>query len=244
MVIRGSNPFHPGVKVAATLVVVAGTLAATTPGGLLPGVFAAAVSLAMTPGAALRFGRLLRRLRWVAVFVVVLHGWLSDGIRVFPGLGPWSPHQQGLATAGHLLGVLGLTTALAAALMGSTRPAVLAGGINWLFHPLQSLGLPVERFARLLAWTVERIEPVGREVAAVRDALRLRRYGSGLGERLRLEARAARRILGRAEEAAERNAEALYLHGGGGVEVPSPPEARDWALLAVALGLMAAGRLF
>lgn len=231
--------FHPGAKVAATLAVVAGTMAVASPWGLLPGTALAGISLARTPGALRTFLRLVRRLRWVALFILVLHGWLSGGLLVWPALGAWSPYQQGLTTAGHLLAMLAITTALAAALMGSVRPPLLAGGVAWLLGPLRGLGLPVDRFARLLAWTVDRIGPVGREVRAVRDALRLRPRRAGLAGRLHHEALAARRVLARAREAADRNAEALYLHGGGGLELPPQPAGRDWILMGGGLALAA-----
>lgn len=232
--------FHPGVKVAATLLVVAGTLIAASPWGLLPGGLVAAGVLVRTPGGAGDFLRLARRLRWVILFVVVLHGWFSSGLRLWPELGAWSPTWLGVTTAGRLLGVLAVTTALAAALMGSVRPPLLAGGVAWLLRPLNPVGVPVERFARLLAWTVDRIGPVGREVTAVRDALRLRPRPAGLGERLHRESLAARRVLNRAREAADRNAEALYLRGVSGVQAPTPPAVRDWGLLAGA-ALLALG---
>jgi energy-coupling factor transport system permease protein len=238
------EPFHPGIKVAATLLVVAATMLAGSPGALLAGGLLAAGALVRTPGAGRDFLRLVRRLRWVALFILLLHGWFSSGLRVWPALGAWSPYQQGLLTAGHLLGLLAITTALASALMRSTQPASLAGGIAWLLRPLTRLGLPVHRFARLLSWTVDRIGPVGREVAAVRDGMRLRPREGGIASRLQREALAARRILGRAREAADRNAEALYLRGGGGLDAPPAPAAQDWILLASGAALAVVAVLF
>jgi hypothetical protein len=94
----------------------------------------------------------------------------------------------------------------------------------------------VERFSRLLAWTVDRVEPVRREARLVRDALWLRRPpAGGVRGRLWLEAETARALLRRAREAADRNAEALYLRQAGSVRRPGAPRPADLGLVAGAL---------
>ncbi|HKL77506.1 MAG TPA: hypothetical protein VJ985_03950, partial [Gammaproteobacteria bacterium] len=140
-----------------------------------------------------------------------------------------------------LAGVVAVMAALVAVLIRTTSTAELAAGISWTLRPLRGLGLDVARFSRLLAWTVERVEAVRREASAVRDALRLRRprVGGARG-RLGFETAAARAVLWRAQAAADRNAEALYLRGGDrplAVPAPAPVE---WLGLA-ATGLWAVG---
>ena len=93
------------------------------------------------------------------------------------------------------------------------------------------------RYRRLLAWTVDRVDPVQREAQRVRDALRLRSLREGgLRDRLRLEAGTARAVLRRAREAADRNAEALYLRRAGEVRPLGRPGPADAWLMAGALG--------
>ncbi|MFP4560150.1 MAG: hypothetical protein ACLFQ3_02395 [Thiohalorhabdus sp.] len=232
---NGDESRHAGGKVLAVLLLAFGL----TLGGGLPEVLATAlpvaVALVRSPGAGGAFLRLLRRLRVVFLFILILHGWFAPGVPLLPAVGVWSPSREGLVEGARLMGVVGLMAAMVAALVRTTPVPDLAGGVAWALRPLGHLGVPVERFGRLLAWTVERVEPVRRETSAVRQALRLRRpSGRGLTARLAQEAAAARVVLRRAREAADRNAEALYLRRAGGVRPPGVPGRADWGLMAAA----------
>jgi energy-coupling factor transport system permease protein len=235
---------HPGAKVAAVLLAALGVVAARSPLGLVATGVLAAGAMARVPGAWAGFLTLVRRLRWVFLFILLLHGWFTPGEPV-AGSGPWGPSVAGLARGGELVGVVVLMAALVAALVRSTPPMRLAAGVAWLLAPLGWLGLPVARFGRLLAWTVDRVEPVRAEAGRVRDALRLRvPREAGLTGRLRLEAWTARAVLRRAREAADRNAEALYLRRAGQVPPLGGPDAVDLALVvgaAVWAGLVVWG---
>jgi energy-coupling factor transporter transmembrane protein EcfT len=197
--------------------------------------------LARHPEAASRWLGLLRRLRWVFLFILLLHGWLTPGPALVPFLGPFSPVGEGLVRGVRLAGVVVVMAGLVAVLVRTTTSGELAGGLAWFLRPLRGLGVDSERFGRLLAWTVDRVEPVRLEAGAVRDALRLRRpRQGGAAGRLGFEVAAARAVLRRAREAADRNAEALYLRGGG-VSQPLPrPSVGDWSGI-VAAAVWAAG---
>ena len=197
----------------------------------------AGLALTVVPGAGGAFARLARRLRWVFLFVVVLHGWFTPGLPVWAALGVWGPSEVGLQRAGELVAIILIMVALVAALVRSTSSLDLAGGIAWLLAPLRSIGVPAERFGRLLAWTLDRVEAVQREGRGVRDALRLRfPERVSVGQRLRQEAAVARVVLQRAQEAADRNAEALYLRAEAGPTAHlGAPSVRDWGVLAAAL---------
>jgi energy-coupling factor transporter transmembrane protein EcfT len=227
---------HPGAKVLAVLVVAVTVMAARTPLGLMATGALVAVSAVRVPGAFGAFGGLVRRLRWVFLFIVLLHGWFTPGHRLLPGLGGWGPSVAGLARGGELVGVVLVMAGLVAVLVRSTPPPELAAGVAWVLAPLARLGLPVARFSRLLAWTVDRVEPVRREARLVRDALWLRRPPDrGVRGRLWLEAETARALLRRAHEAADRNAEALYLRQAGTVRRLGRPGPGDMSLVAAAL---------
>jgi energy-coupling factor transporter transmembrane protein EcfT len=233
---RADRAWHPGAKVVSVLALALG-LVAGGEAALLATAALTAVLLVRSPGAGKGWLGLLRRLRWVFLFIVLLHGWLTPGPPLLPALGGGSPSVAGLRFGAELAGVVAVMAALVAALTRTTPSAELAGGLAWALRPLGRLGVDVDRFGRLLAWTVDRVEPVRQEAGAVRDALRLRRpEGRGVGERLRFEAAAARAILRRAREAADRNAEALYLRGGGIVHPLSPPAAIEWAGMVTAAG--------
>ncbi|MFA9460794.1 hypothetical protein [Thiohalorhabdus methylotrophus] len=226
---------HAGAKVLAVLLLASGLTLGERIAGMAATVLPAALALGRSPGALEACLRLLRRLRLVFLFILVLHGWFTPGAPLLPELGALSPVRAGLIEGARLLGVVALMAALVAALVRTTPIAELAGGVSWVLRPLGWLGVPVERFGRLLAWTVDRVEPVRRETAAVRDALRLRRRGGrGVAGKLRQEIIAARMVLRRAREAADRNAEALYLRQAGGIRMPGPLRGRDGLLLAAA----------
>jgi energy-coupling factor transporter transmembrane protein EcfT len=230
---RGEG-WHPGIKVATVLFLALGLVAGGT-GGLLATAGLVAVLLARHPEAASRWFALLRRLRWVFVFILLLHGWLTPGPGLIPSWGAFAPSGAGLLQGGHLAGVVAVMAGLVAVLVRTTSSGELAGGLAWCLQPLGMLGLDSERFGRLLAWTVDRVEPVRLEAGAVRDALRLRQPGSGgASGRLAFEVAAARTVLRRAREAADRNAEALYLRGGGISHPMVGPSPVEWSGLGAA----------
>ena len=230
MILGGA--FHPGAKVMAVLVVAIAVLLSRTPAGLLATMGVVALALLATQGAATAFAGLVARLRWVFLFIILLHGWFTPGQPLVRGGGPWWPSQAGLAHGLELVVVVVLMSAMVAVLVRSTPVTDLAAGVAWVLAPLGRLGLPVGRFGQLLAWTVDRVEPVRQEASRVRDALRLRAGSdAGMLGRLRLEAGTARAVLRRAREASDRNAEALYLRQAGEVRRLGAPLGRDLLLL-------------
>ncbi len=233
---------HAGTKVlAVVLVAFAVLLHGRFPGLALTGGLVMA-GMAAVPGARGSFLALARRLRWVLLFILVLHGWFTPGTPVLGEAGSWLPTREGLLRGGELLGVVAVMAGLVAVLVQSTPGMDLAVGLAWVLSPLGALGLSVTRFGRLLAWTLDRVEPVRREAGAVRDALRLRRMPAGGPRgRLSLEVAVARMVLRRAREAADRNAEALYLRRVAEAKGPGRPGRADWILLMAAalwLGLL------
>jgi len=224
-------PRHPGIRVLAVLLVGMGVMALPSPAGLAATAALVAFLLAPVAGAGAVFLRLAGRLKWVFLFIVLLHGWFTPGGALVAGGGPWWPTVEGLARGAELVAVIVLMVGLVAVLVRTTPSPELAAGVAWLLAPLGRLGVPVERFGRLVAWTLDRVEAVREESGRVRDALRLRSNGEeGVMVRLRLEARIARAVLGRAREAADRNAEALYLRNAGSVRRAGRPGSADGLL--------------
>ncbi len=205
-------------------------------------------ALALAPGSLGHLLQLLRRLRWVFLFIVLFHGWFSPGRPLIPGAGAWAPSLSGLGYALELVIVVTLMAGLGAVLVRSTVGPDLAAGIVWVLRPLKGLGVPVERFGRRLAWTVDRVDPVFRETARVRDALKVRLPVRGRWvARLQREASTARLVLRRAREAADRNAEALFLRAAVVSAPVRPLTPADWGLLggafSWALAMALAGQL-
>ncbi|MEF8981157.1 energy-coupling factor transporter transmembrane component T [Thiohalorhabdus sp.] len=227
---------HPGAKVVAVLLVATVVLLVRSPFGLLATAGLVALAAARTPGATRAFTLLVTRLRWVFLFIILLHGWFTPGESLVPGGGAFWPSRSGLTHGLELVIVVMLMAAMVAVLVQATPVSDLAAGVAWVLAPLARLGLPVGRFSQLLAWTLDRVEPVQQEASRVRDALRMRiRSDSGVIGRLRLEAGTARAVLRRAREAADRNAEALYLRQAGQVRQLGALQGPDFLLVAGAL---------
>lgn len=236
--------YHPGTKVLAVLLLALGVIAHGRALGLVLTAGVVLAGMARVPGALGTFLGLVRRLRWVFLFIAILHGWFTPGEPVLDLLGGASPAREGLVRAGELIGVVAVMAGLVGVLVRSTPGMELAMGLSWMLSPLGALGVPVERFGRLLAWTLDRVGPVQREAGAVRDALKLRwGAGRGVGGRIGREVAVARMVLRRAREAADRNAEGLYLRGAARTPSAGAPELSDWlpvAGAAVWLGLLLA----
>lgn len=223
---------HPGAKVIALMLLAGGLTWAPSPSGVAAYVPLVLVAMAMAPGSFAHLLQLLRRLRWVFLFIVLFHGWFSPGPPLIRGAGAWAPSVSGLGYALELVIVVTLMAGLGAVLVRSTAGSDLAAGIAWVLRPLKGFGVPVERFGRRLAWTVDRVEPVFRETSRARDALKLRLAARGRWiARLQREASTARLVLRRAREAADRNAEALYLRGGAVGAPVGPLTPADWGLI-------------
>ncbi|MDV3237676.1 MAG: hypothetical protein LOY58_02335 [Gammaproteobacteria bacterium] len=191
------------------LLLLVGTLA------VLTGWVAAAISV---PEFDVRgFGRMLRRVRWLLLAILLVYGGLTPGEPLVPALGAWSPSVDGARLGAIRVAALLAIVAAVHLLLATTSRGALVGGLLWFGGPARRLGLDDSRFAARLILALEAVPQV-QDLA--RGALqrqtghsRLERLAGAAGETLRA-------TLQRAEE----------LQGPIDVPERSPVPARQWLL--------------
>lgn len=112
--------------------------------------------------------RMLSRVRWLLVAIVLLYGWFTPGVALVPALGQFSPSvegmQQGLLRASVLLVIV---TAVYLLLVATPR-GDLVSGLLWYGRPLRRIGVDDQRFAIRLVLALEAVPQVQ---ALAREAL-------------------------------------------------------------------------
>lgn len=148
---------HPVIRIVAFLVVAA-FLARAELSVMMVVATALGFALIRLPAVSWRTPlALLRRLRWLLISLLVVYGWFTPGIALWPSLGAVTPTWEGLSE-GLLRGGSLLLIALAAQLLmlATPRPQLLAA-LYWLAWPLRVIGVSRERLAVRLALTLEAV---------------------------------------------------------------------------------------
>ncbi|MFP4080512.1 MAG: CbiQ family ECF transporter T component [Ectothiorhodospira sp.] len=172
-----------------------------------------------------RFSSMALRLKWLFLSIVLIFGWFTPGLSLFPVLGPFSPSIQGLTQGLERALVLLLAVGAVVWLLAGTPRERMVQGLLWLTHPLCLLGFPRERFAVRLVLTLEALPRVQR--LAGEDAAAAPRGPMGLRARLgRLGDRAATLFSDVLQAADAAPLEPIHL------PAPAPPETRHWLALA------------
>ncbi|MBF0621986.1 MAG: hypothetical protein HQL54_08665 [Magnetococcales bacterium] len=131
---------------------------------------AALITLCLIPIAGLPVSEvvgLIKRMRWLWLGIVFLHGWMTPGLFVWDGFG--SPTWQGLQQGGSQAVRLALLTVCAWLLMRSTSVRLLIGVLD-----IQFLGLGWRRILGLLAFTLEGLPSLLARTRQLREIARLR----------------------------------------------------------------------
>lgn len=123
------------------------------PRGLLALSFLLAVLLWRQQGGN-EFFRLLRRIRWILLSLLVIYAFATPGKTIFPE----GPTREGLIAGTTQAWRIVLTIALLAFLQGSTSREKILSGIYTLLLPLKRLGIGVERIAVRLLLTLHYAE--------------------------------------------------------------------------------------
>lgn len=163
-------PLHPLVRVVVLLVFITG-IALAQP--LL--LFAACVCLLMAhmhagfPESRLLF-RMILRLRWLLLAILIVYGWWTPGEILFPRMGELSPTRQGLQFG--VIRMLALICIVSAVhlLLQVTERGQLLTALMQLTRPVLSRGAR-ERFAVRVLLT---LEAVGQVQTMVGDVLKAR----------------------------------------------------------------------
>ncbi|MBU1192813.1 MAG: energy-coupling factor transporter transmembrane protein EcfT [Gammaproteobacteria bacterium] len=156
--------FAPSVRILSLLVLATG-LASGHPRVLVAGavILLLAGALALKHHAEVEWSglmRMLRRVRWLLLAMLILYGWFTPGAALLPSLGDWSPSlvglQQGLLRVAALLAIV-----IAVYLLLVTTPrGDLVGGLLWFGRPLRRLGVDDHRFAVRLVLALEAVPQV------------------------------------------------------------------------------------
>ena len=168
-------------------------------------------------------GKLLRmvlRLRWLLLAILLVYGWWTPGTTLFPVMGSWSPSAEGMFTG--LLRVLSLLLIVAAVhlLLQLTGRNDLLSAIMQLISPVTSEAGRARIAVRILL-TLEAVTEVQ---PLVSDALKQRPLKGYNPASLGISAQHLyRTVLERAE-----------LSGGEIIEVPAPAAPPVWQWLAPA----------
>ena len=105
-----------------------------------------------------RVRRLLRRIRFLLLVLVVLFAFFTPGEALLPVLGRFGPTREGvLLAAVHALRLLAVVM-LVAVLLAKTGERELVSGLMVLAKPLAACGLPVERLAVRLLLVLRYVE--------------------------------------------------------------------------------------
>lgn len=174
-VTRGDRPFSCGVDPLIRVIcflVFAASLALGGPtqlvsGGALLGVlYLGPLRRHAAPG-----GRMVFRIRWLLLALLVIYGWFTPGQPLVASHG-WAatvmPTQEGLAAGATRALALVLIVLAVNALLRSTPRDDLLSAIYRLCSPLRVVGLSPERLAVRMVLTMDAVDQVRR---LVRDAL-------------------------------------------------------------------------
>jgi energy-coupling factor transporter transmembrane protein EcfT len=112
---------------------------------------------------ALRFAkersfRLLRRIRFLMLAVVIFFAWFTPGESLWTAFPILSPTREGLALAVEHLGRLAGVVLCVAGLLEHLSVPRLVGGLYALFHPFERVGLPADRLAVRLMLVLSYVE--------------------------------------------------------------------------------------
>jgi len=150
---------HPLIRVVALLVFVTG-LALARPVLLSAGIGLLLLLNLLTgfpdPGALLR---MVLRLRWLLLAILLVYGWWTPGLSLFPAIGLWSPTTEGLVVG--LLRILSLVLIDAAVhlLLQVTSRKELLPAIMQLIRPVTTQA-GRERLAVRILLSVEAVTQV------------------------------------------------------------------------------------
>ncbi|WP_231874418.1 energy-coupling factor transporter transmembrane protein EcfT [Azoarcus sp. KH32C] len=102
--------------------------------------------------------RLLRRIRFLVLALVIFFAWFTPGESLWAALPVLSPTREGLALAADHLGRLVGVVLCVAGLLEYLSVPRLVGGLYALFHPFERVGLPADRLAVRLMLVLSYVE--------------------------------------------------------------------------------------
>ena len=151
---------HPVIKVVSFLVI-----ALFLTGARLYGIVLTLIVLGSLYVSGVRFNfhstwRMLRRMRWLFISILVTYLWFTPGIPLIPLLEEYSPTAEGAAGGLLRIATLSLIVIQVGLLLQTTSREELVGAIRWLVAPLCLVGLDRDRLALRIMLILHNVEEI------------------------------------------------------------------------------------
>ena len=175
------HKLDPRVKIASVI----GLSIIILKGVLIAEVFISVFLIALVPVSRLTFRHILRALRPIVVFLVLLfllHLWFTDGTPIAPfPLWHLTMTYEGLYKGAHVAWDFVLLVFSASTLTMTTSPTELVGGIERLLRPLRVLGIPSYDVAIMISIALRFIPTLLAEIERIKEAQMARCANFGTG---------------------------------------------------------------
>lgn len=164
---------HPVIRLACFLVFAAFLTREGAPGLVFAAVLLGALFV-VAGGAGLgASARMLRRLRWLFMSLLVVYLWFTPGTPIAgPADSPWVPTWQGATQGTERIAALVLIVLAVNLLIARTARPKLLAAIHWVSYPLRFFGCSRDRFALRLVLAMEAVAMLQPLLAARRALLR------------------------------------------------------------------------
>ncbi|GEM_PF-513610 len=104
--------------------------------------------------------RMLRRMRWLFISILITYLWFTPGTPLLPFLESFSPTREGVVDGGLRVAALMLIVAQVGVLLQTTSREELVTAIRWLAAPLRLFGFDRDRLALRLVLILESVEEI------------------------------------------------------------------------------------
>lgn len=103
-------------------------------------------------------GKIIFRLRWLFLSILVIYGWFSSGDLLFPDWQTLSPYKQGIEHGFiRIIALVILILSLTQLVLQLSRNDLL-GSISWYCYPLKWIGIPEQRVIARLILTIDAVQ--------------------------------------------------------------------------------------
>ncbi len=151
---------HPVIKVVSFLIVALFLTRAQLFGIAIGLLMVLAFWLWGTRFELLPLWRMLRRMRWLFLSILITYLWFTPGTPLLIFLGSYSPTIEGVADGGLRVAALMLIAAQVGVLLQTTSREELVTAIRWLATPLRPFGFDRDRLALRLVLILDSVEEI------------------------------------------------------------------------------------
>jgi len=162
---------HPVIRLVCFLVFAAfltreGGAGIALGAALVVGLFAAFGGAGLGPA-----WRMLRRMRWLFLSILIVYFWFTPGTPLWSGAGWAVPTREGAVAGAERIAALALMVLGVSLLVATTPRRSLLGALHWVSLPVRWLGLAPERLALRVVLVMDAVAELRPVLAAQRAAL-------------------------------------------------------------------------